>query len=234
MCGRYLLTTPSEALARLFSFIERPNLPPRYNIAPTQDAPVVRQRRDPPGERSLQTLRWGLVPPWSEGPKFGSPLINARAESLAEKASFRTAFRRRRCLVPADGFYEWRGAGADKEPYLITRSDGAPFAFAGLWERWTPPERAAGSPPAVDSFAIITTEANDFLRPLHARMPVILPQESYARWLDPDAEPADLAPLLAPAPNALLRYVPIGRAVNSVRNDGSELIAPTGPEMRWS
>lgn len=232
MCGRYLLTTTIDALKSAFNFIERPNLAPRYNIAPTQEAPILRQRREPAGERTLQNLRWGLVPAWAEDPKGGAPLINARAETVLDKPAFRTAFSRRRCLVPADGFYEWKGEEKQKQPYLITARDGAPFAFAGLWERWVPRDHATNLQP-IDSFTIITTAANAFLRPLHHRMPVILPPDSYARWLNPDAEPATLVDLLVPAPDPLLRYVPIGRRVNVAREDNAGLLDPAGPETRW-
>ncbi len=230
MCGRYVLTSAPETLKRLFKFIELPNFAPRYNIAPTQEAPVVRQRRDPPGERTLQALRWGLIPAWAEDPKAGPPLINARAETVAEKPAFRGAFRRRRCLVPADGYYQWREGDASKQPYLVTRRDGAPFALAGIWERWGPRDDPAA---AIDSFTIVTTAANDFLAPFHHRMPVVLGEESFAGWLDPDAATESVGALLAPAPNALLRAYPLDRAANSARADGPELLVPVGPELAW-
>ena len=230
MCGRYLLKATEDDLRRLFGFVEHPNLAPRYNIAPTQDAPVVRQRREPRGERTIHPLRWGLVTPWAEDARSGPPLINARAESLLEKPSFAGAFRRRRCLVPADGYYQWREGDATKTPYLIARRDGQSFALAGIWERWGPRDDPKA---ALDSFTIITTDANDFLRPFHHRMPVVLGAESFARWLDPDAEAESLGDLLAPAANDLLQAVPLGRAVNSVRADGPELLAPAGPELVW-
>jgi putative SOS response-associated peptidase YedK len=225
MCGRYLLKSPVDALRRAFGFVEQPNLMPRYNIAPTQDAPVVRQRREPKGERTLQMLRWGLIPSWAKDTKMGAKLINARSESIAEKPSFRSAFRRRRCLVPADGFYEWRAEGARKQPYLIVRRDREPFAFAGLWERWTPKEGEA-----IDSFTIVTTDANALLQPLHVRMPVILAPEDYGRWLDPDAVEADLLPLLRPAPEEWLGYAPVSPRVNAASVDDAALIEATGAE----
>jgi len=230
MCGRYLLKTTAEELRRLFGFIEMPNLAPRYNVAPTQEVPVVRQRRNPAGERTIQNLRWGLVPAWAEDPKLGTRMINARSETLLEKPAFRTAFRRRRCLVPADGYYQWREGDKAKEPFLVTRRDGQAFAFAGIWERWTPAGDAAR---AIDSFAIITAPANDFLRPFHHRMPVILAADAYAPWLDPDGEAERLQALLAPAPNEVLRYVPVDRRVNAVRADDPALLAATGPETVW-
>ena len=226
MCGRYVLKATAEELRRLFSFVERPNLAPRYNIAPTQDAPIIRQRRDPAGERTIQNLRWGLIQPWADDPKSGPPLINARAETLAEKPTFRAAFQRRRCLVPADGYYQWREGDATKQPYLVARRDDAPFALAGIWERWGPRHDPAA---AIDSFTIVTTDTNDFLRPFHHRMPVVLAPESYARWLDPDADVAALGVLLAPAPNDLLHCFPLDRAANSARADGADLVVRPGP-----
>jgi len=203
---------------------------PRFNIAPTQDAPVVRQRTEPKRERTLQFLRWGLIPSWAEDIKIGARLINARGETVAAKPSFRSAFRKRRCLVPADGFYEWRADGKAKQPYLIARRDGASFAFAGLWERWTPKEKPA-EPAFIDSYTIVTTEANTLLKPLHERMPVILAPEHYASWLDPEAAEADLLALLRPAPEELLHYFPVSRRVNAARVDVPELIEPTGPAL---
>jgi putative SOS response-associated peptidase YedK len=229
MCGRYLLKSSVDALRRAFGFVEQPNLMPRYNIAPTQDAPVLRQRREPKGERTLQMLRWGLIPSWAKDTKIAAKLINARAESIAEKPSFRSAFRRRRCLVPADGFYEWRAEGTRKQPYLIVRRDREPFAFAGLWERWTPKEPDAASA-SIDSFTIVTTDANALLKPLHVRMPVILAPEDYGRWLDPDAAEADLLALLKPAPQEWLGYAPVSPRVNAAAVDDAALIETIGAE----
>jgi len=226
MCGRYVLTTPVEALRDAFGFVEQPNLAPRYNIAPTQDVPVLRQRRQPEGERTLQMLRWGLVPPRARSLADGARMINARAETVATKPAFAIPFRRRRCLVPASGFYEWRPDDPSKQPYLIAQADGALFAFAGIWERWNRPADAAGADEKtyVDSFAIITTEANERLKPLHHRMPVILAPGDYPLWLDPMAEPDRLAGLLRPAANDLLDYRPIDRRANNVRNDDAALL----------
>jgi putative SOS response-associated peptidase YedK len=231
MCGRYTLKTPASELQKWFGFVEQPNLAPRYNIAPTQEAPVVRQRRDPPGQRSLANLRWGLIPPWAKDVKSGPPLINARAETLLEKPVFSGAFRRRRCLVPADGYYQWREGDEAKQPYLVTRRDDAPFGFAGIWERWGKRDDPAA---AIDSFTIITAATNDFLRPFHHRIPVVLAPESYARWLDPDIEAESLTDLLVASSNELLRIVPIARAANSARAEGPELLEPQGPEEVWS
>jgi putative SOS response-associated peptidase YedK len=227
MCGRFELITPAEALRRLFGFVEQPNLAPRYNIAPTQEVPVLRQRRNPPGERTLQPLRWGLVPAGARDRKFAASLINARAETLLEKPAFAGAFRKRRCLVPADGFYEWAGEGDAKRAYLISRRDGAPFAFAGLWERWTAPDTGEAS----DSFTIVTTAANALLAPLHPRMPVILDPADHARWLDPDGVAEALQPLLIAAPESALHYWSVGSRVNSARIDEAGLLEPTGPEI---
>ncbi len=229
MCGRFKLSTPEAELRQALGFVEQPNLAPRYNIAPTEEVPVLRQRREPKGERTLQNLRWGLIPSWAKDGKIASTLINARAETLDEKPAFAAAFRKRRCLVPADGFYEWAGEGEGKQPYLISRRDGAAFAFAGLWERWT--QKAGGKEsPTIDSFTIITTNANTLLRPLHPRMPVILPETHYADWLDPDAPPGILKNLLAPADDGLLRYYPVSKRVNSARIDEPDLADPAGPE----
>lgn len=230
MCGRYLLKAPAAALRRAFGFVEQPNLMPRYNIAPTQDAPVIRERREPKGERTLQMLRWGLIPWFAEDMKGGAKLINARGESIATKPSFREAFRKRRCLVLADGFYEWRTEGKLRQPYLIQRRDRAPFAFAGLWERWVPKTQPP-VPPYIDSFSIVTTSANALLAPLHERMPVILAPESCARWLDRGASEAELKALLKPATEDLLTYVPVSPRVNAAAPDDAGLIEPTGTEV---
>jgi putative SOS response-associated peptidase YedK len=230
MCGRYLLKAPADALRRAFGFVEQPNLMPRYNIAPTQDAPVIRERREPKGERTLQLLRWGLIPWFAEDMKGGAKLINARAESVATKASFREAFRKRRCLVLADGFYEWRAEGKQKQPYLIQRRDREPFAFAGLWERWIPKSQPP-EPPYIDSFTIVTTRANALLKPLHDRMPVILAPEDYARWLDRGSGEADLRARLHPAPEDLLAYVAVSPRVNAAAPDDAGLIEPVGTEV---
>lgn len=227
MCGRYLLTTPSEALRRMFGFIEHPNLEPLYNIAPTEEAPVLRQRRQPKGERTLKPLRWGLVPSFSKDMTGAARMINARCETLLAKPAFQKAFAKRRCLVPADGFYEWRLEDGVKQPYLISRRDGQPMAFAGLWERWTPPaERGKPGAPYTDTFTIVTTDANDLLQPLHDRMPVVLMPEDFAAWLDPDAEPRHLLKLLTPAPDDALQYRPVSRRVNTAKDKDPAVAEP--------
>jgi putative SOS response-associated peptidase YedK len=231
MCGRYSLTTPVEGLRLLFDFPEQPNLRPRYNIAPTQEVTAVRATppagaadaagtgRGAVGEaglgRHLVSLRWG--------PAIGARMINARAETLAEKPAFRSAFRKRRCLVAADGFYEWqkRDTGP-KQPYRIARADGGPFAFAGLWERWRNPAEGRD----VESCTIVTTAANATLSPIHHRMPVILAPESYDLWLDPEAAPGQVRELLAADTGMDLVATAISTRVNKVANDDPEVILP--------
>jgi putative SOS response-associated peptidase YedK len=222
MCGRYNLTLPVEALARLFNFPELPNLAPRYNIAPTQEAPVIR-RRD--GERrELVLMRWGLVPSWSKAVGTSAPLINARSETVADKPSFRSAFRQRRCLVPATGYYEWRSDPSGKQPFHIALDAGGAMALAGLWERWRDPARPDASP--LLSFALMTTTPTPELAAIHDRMPAILAPADYAAWLDP-ATPADrLASLLGPFAGAALKSYPISRRVNIVRRDDPDIIVP--------
>lgn len=218
MCGRYTNRLTWRELVELYrlSFPEpaaAPNLPPRYNIAPTQDAPVVRRRPD--GRRELVMLRWGLAPFWLRDLK-GPPMINAKAETLEEKAAFREAFRRRRCLAPADGFYEWATtADGRKQPYYVVMADGSPMAFAALWES----NRRLN----VESFTIVTTRANAVMAPLHDRMPVILRPADFDRWLAPSQPAADL---LEPLPDDALRRYPVGPKVGSHKNDSPELIEP--------
>lgn len=200
------------------------NLRPRYNLAPSQDAAVVRSEN---GERRLSLLRWGLIPPWAPDANIGHRLINARIETAAVKPAFRAAFARRRCLVPADGFYEWRREGAVRQPWLITRRDGTPIAFAGLWERWQVPEGAAlrgalaerRPGEVVETFTILTTQANVALRPLHHRMPVILSAEAFGPWL------AGETVRLGPAPDDGLTMRRVDLRVNNPRNDDPECVA---------
>jgi putative SOS response-associated peptidase YedK len=244
MCGRYSLTTPVEGLRQLFEFPEQPNLQPRYNIAPTQEVAVVRAAPAGAGEagkgghgmgghgeggagRHLVLLRWGLIPFWARDSGIGARLINARAETLAEKPAFRTAFRQRRCLVPADGFYEWqKRGGGPKQPYRIARGDGAPFAFAGLWERWRDPAEGLD----VETCTIVTRDANARLRPIHDRMPEILAPDRYDVWLDPATETDRLQALLAAEPAAEptvdLVATAISTRVNKVANDDPEVLLP--------
>jgi putative SOS response-associated peptidase YedK len=216
MCGRYTLTSKGDELALLFDLRELPLLPPRYNTAPTQEAAVVRVL-EPGGERRLDPLKWGLIPYWAKEASIGNRLINARAESVAEKPAYRFSFKKKRCLVAADGFYEWKKEGKAKQPYLIHRKDGKPFAFAGLWSTWKDPERAGA---LVETFTILTTDANDLLRPLHDRMPVIVDPENFDLWLDPKQEDAAvLQPLLVPHAVEGFEAFPVSRLVNSPANE---------------
>ena len=225
MCGRYSLTTPAEAVRRFFGYPELPNLMPRANIAPTQEAAAVRLGDD--GGRHFVWLRWGLVPAWAKDVSIASKMINARGETVAEKPAFRAAFRARRCLIAADGFYEWKTEGGAKQPYRIARADGALFAFAGLWERWdkAPPENAPDGAP-LETCSIVTTDANDLLRPIHHRMPVILDPADFDPWLDPATPPAQAQSLLRPCPREGLVVYPVSRRVNAVANDDLSLIEP--------
>jgi putative SOS response-associated peptidase YedK len=221
MCGRYLLNTPREAIARWFDGDIPPVLEARYNIAPSQEVPVVRASASGQG-REFAMVRWGLIPSWAKEISFGAHTINARAETIAEKPTYRAAFRRRRCLVPADGFYEWKKVGKEKQPHAIRPADGNPIAFAGLWERWQP---AGGE--AIESMTIITTQANELLRPLHERMPVILPRERYSIWLDPHLDnPADLLPLLTSYPDEKLTLYRVSSWVSNARHEGEKCLTP--------
>jgi putative SOS response-associated peptidase YedK len=201
---------------------------PRYNIAPTQEVLVVREPER--GEREAAMLRWGLIPSWSKEVQGGAPMINARGETVAEKPSFRTSLRKRRCLIPADGFYEWQqapGASArdKKQPYYIHRRDGRPFAFAGLWESWTPKDAPDSERLTLESCTIVTTAANATLAPLHDRMPVILTETDYATWLDPAIQdPAAVSPLIGPCGEDELVAEPVSTRVNRVANDDPQCI----------
>jgi putative SOS response-associated peptidase YedK len=222
MCGRFTLTTPMPVLAELFLFpeMEAQAQPPRYNIAPTQVVAAVRAADDA-GHRELAYCRWGLIPSWADDPAIGNRLINARAETAAEKPAFRSAFRHRRCLIPADGFYEWQKADGRKQPFYFKRKDGQPFAFAGLWERW---ERG-GEP--IDTCTILTTEANELVHPVHERMPVILAPEDYARWLDPKVKQAELLqPLLHPYRDNSMTAYQVRPIVNNPRNESPQCTEP--------
>ena len=225
MCGRYTLTTPPELIADLFKIEGVPTLSPRYNVAPTQEAAVVRVPK--PGEkRRLDLLRWGLVPAWAEDPSIGNRLINARAETVAEKPSFKRSLQKQRCLVVADGFYEWRKDGKVKQPIWIHRTDGRPFAFAGLWASWRPKGAPREEPP-LETFTILTTAPNELMKPIHDRMPVILSPEHFGVWLDPAvSDPERLTPLLVPAPESGFETREVSRGVNSPAHDAPDCIAP--------
>ncbi len=223
MCGRFTLHTSRADLQLAFEgFVFPDEIDPRYNIAPTLDILVVAND----GTREVRQARWGLIPGWAKDPKIGNRLINARSETLAQKPAFKDAFRKRRCLVIADGFYEWRKEPeGGKTPIYIQLQDGRPFAFAGLWARWHPDE---GEP--VTSCTIVTTEPNPLVAPIHNRMPVILPPTAYDLWLDPDTdEPEVLNGLLVPYPAQEMVIRPVTRFVNSVRNEGAECIAALPP-----
>jgi putative SOS response-associated peptidase YedK len=221
MCGRYLLTSPVDLLRQLFRFMERPNLGPRYNIAPTQEVPIVRLSREG-DRRELLQARWGLVPYWAKDAKIGNRLINARAEAIERTPAFREAYQRRRCLVPADGFYEWRKAGKERQPLLIRRRDQAPFAFAGLWERWQQPDGQI-----LRSCTIVTCPPNALVAEVHDRMPVILATADHDRWLDPSQ--GDGKALLRPCPAEWLEALAVSPRVNSPANDDPACLAPPPP-----
>ena len=224
MCGRFTLHHDPDALAERFATPPLPDLAPRYNVAPAQPVAVVTQ--DTP--RRLEQYHWGLIPAWAKDKSLGHRMINARAETLAERPAFRTALKRRRCLIPADGFYEWREADNPDEggrtPLYFRRADGALFAFAGLWDEWRDP--ATGQP--LRSCAIVTSAPNPLVAPIHDRMPVVLRREDEGRWLDPsDVDTASLLSLLAPAPGgeAAWEAYPVSRRVNAPTVDDPSLVA---------
>jgi putative SOS response-associated peptidase YedK len=220
MCGRFTLATPAQTIAEAFELGAAPDLRPRYNIAPTQPVAVVRAAVG--DGRELATLHWGLIPSWSKDAEIGARLINARAETIAEKPSFRSAFRSRRCLVLADGFYEWRRDGDRKQPFYVTMKDRRPFGFAGLWERWAP---AGGEP--LESCTIVTTTPNEVLAPIHDRMPVILPAPDHSTWLDPAVKDAErLQRLLQPFDASEMEAYPVSPRVGNPRADDRDCIAP--------
>lgn len=221
MCGRFTLTADQKKLAESFAGVEIPEgLTARYNIAPSQPVAVIANNRPD----RLEFFQWGLIPSWAKEPAIGNKMINARGETLAEKPSFKTAYKRRRCLVPADGFYEWRKnpGSKSKTPLYIRVHEGQPFAFAGLWESWHSPEGDN-----ILSCTIITTAPNDFMAEIHNRMPVILAPEAYDLWLDPaERSPAELDSLLKPCPAAWLSAYPVSTTVNSPTNETAACIAP--------
>ena len=220
MCGRYAFFSPAEAVRRVFALDDVPEFEPRYNVAPTQDVPAVRAGGE--GARAFAMLHWGLVPKWAKEKAIGNRMINARSESLAEKPSFRDAFKKRRCLVLADGWYEWQVAPGGKQPWFIRMKDARPFAFAGLWERWKDPASGA----QLESCTIVTTEAAESLRKIHERMPVVLAEADWDRWLDTAFSDTDkLSELLRPYDPKSLEAWKVGREVNAPKNQGPELIA---------
>jgi putative SOS response-associated peptidase YedK len=232
MCGRYVSATKAEDLAAYFgAALPETVLPESYNVAPTNEVYGV---VDTPHGRALQVFEWGLLPHWAKEAKLGAKMINARADTVASKPAFRSAFARHRCIVPADGFYEWRNLGPDpaspkkvrKQPYFIQRGDGEPLAFAGLWSAWKDPN---GGPDSLwrHTLSIVTTDANETMAPLHDRMPVILPPSAWDTWLDPGGRDVPrLQGLLVPAPAHLLVVHPVSTEVNQVRNKGPRLVEP--------
>jgi len=236
MCGRYAITLPPEAVRAYFAFVEHPNFPPRFNIAPTQPIPVVvADPQSAGGARHFVLMRWGFLPGFVKNPKDFPLIVNARAETLAEKPSYRAALKRRRCLVIADGFYEWRknpGAGGRRQParrpYLVRGANGGPMGFAGLYETWSDPSGGE-----IDTACIVTTAANRLVGQLHDRMPAILEPDAFAAWLDVDGVDAARAlALVKPAPDGALELVEIGPAVNRVANDDESLQKPVGASIR--
>ncbi|MBI2764056.1 MAG: SOS response-associated peptidase [Chloroflexi bacterium] len=221
MCGRFTQERPTSELAEIFGAEDLAAGPGgRYNVAPTDDAVVVVERDE---RRAIKAYRWGLIPHWADDPKIGNRMFNARAETIATSPAFRDAFRRHRCLVPVESFFEWRREGAVRQPFRIVRTDGRLLALAGLWSGWRDP----GTDEVRRTFTIVTTTPNDLMRPIHTRMPVVISPEAWDRWLDPSLpDLAELQGLLVPAPNDDLEAYRVSRAVNSVRNDGPELIEP--------
>ena len=224
MCGRFVLADPGRALARLFALALPAGAAPRWNIAPLQRILAVRAATPPGAPSETFAPSWGLVPRWAVDDRAAAKLINARAETAADKPAFREAFRRRRCVVPADGFYEWARPG--RKPFLFALADGAPFAFAALWESWTPPD--GGAPR--ETAAILTTAPNELVAKIHDRMPAILDEGSFAAWLDPASDdPAPPARLLRPFPAARMTARPLAPHVNDARRDGPECLEPAPP-----
>jgi putative SOS response-associated peptidase YedK len=217
MCGRYAITSAPEAIRTLFGYAEQPNFPPRYNIAPTQPIAIVRLMD---GKRQFALVRWGLLPSWVKEPKKFTLLINARGESVMDKPAFKAAMKYRRCLVPADGFYDWKATGTRRQPYFVRAKSGAPLAFAGLWETWTGPNGEE-----LETAAIVTTRANRALADIHERMPVIVPPDAFDLWLNCAAVDAETAAaLIAPAPENLLEAYEVSTAVNRTANDHPQLV----------
>ena len=222
MCGRFAFYSPSEAAAALFGVSVSVEVQPRYNIAPTQFIAAIRDGEN--SERELVMLRWGLVPFWAKDPSIGNKMINARAETVAEKPAYRAAYRHRRCIVLADGFYEWHREGDVKTPHFISLASGEPFALAGLWETWTDKE----SGESLQTTTLITTAANDFMTPLHHRMPVILESNTAGEWLAGSTDLLDDVAAITPA----LQAWPVDRRVNNARNEGEELVSAVGDILR--
>ncbi|KOP22970.1 hypothetical protein AMR41_29260 [Hapalosiphon sp. MRB220] len=219
MCGRFTLSAFPEVLSQIFEVEKIPDFKPQYNIAPTQMVLVVLYNSEN-HKREIQQLRWGLIPSWAKDQSMGAKLINARAETVAEKPAFRRAFKYQRCLLVADGFYEWRKQEGKKQPYYFRLLSEKPFAFAGLWEEWQSPEQEQ-----IKSCTILTTQANELVEQVHDRMPVILQQETYDLWLDPQVHDRELLqPLLHPYPSETMTSYPVTTLVNSPKNNSPECI----------
>ena len=224
MCGRYCITTAPEAIRRLFRYRQQPNFPPRYNVAPTQPVPIVRLAE---GEREFALVRWGLIPAWVKDPKDFSLLINARGESVNDKPAFRNAMKRRRCLFPADGFYEWKQEGGRRKAFCARPTGGGPIAFAGLWETWIGPNGEE-----METAAIVTTRANKTMGAVHDRAPVIVPPEQFDFWLEcSKVDELAAAELLVPAPEGAMEVYEISPAVNRVTNDSPALLEPYNSDL---
>ncbi len=221
MCGRFTLISPGEVLAEFFELVDAPTVSPRYNIAPTQAVGVVRRDRD---IRRFDLMHWGLIPSWAKDPTVGNRMINARSETAATKPSFRSAVKYRRCLLPTDGFYEWKAIAGQKrkQPYYIRMADDRPFAFAGLWENWQGPDGVV-----IDSCTILTTEPNEMMANIHNRMPVILGPKDFAQWLDPSVQAADvIRPLFRSFAPGRMKAFPVNTTVNRPSNDTAACIEP--------
>ena len=221
MCGRYTLKSGGDAITTLFGLAEELEIEPRYNIAPTQQIPVVLEDASNDG-RALEMMHWGLIPSWSKDPSIGARMINARAETVAEKPSYRSAFKRRKCLIVADGFYEWKKTADGKQPYYLRLEGGDPFGFAGLWESW-----CMDGGDEMRSATIITTEPNEVAAEVHNRMPVILPPELYDAWLEPDNDDREeLLSMLTPYPAEEMEAYPVSKRVNRPANDEPGVLEP--------
>src|SRR3954451_9770204 len=218
MCGRYVITSAPEAIRALFRYQEQPNFPPRYNVAPTQPVPIVRVTE---GKRQFALVRWGLIPAWVKDPRAFSLVINARGESVLDKPAFKNAMKYRRCLFPADGFYEWERKGEKKQPYFVRRKGDGPLAFAGLWESWMGPNGEEQ-----ETAAIITTDASPSITHIHDRMPVILAPAAFDFWLDPKVDAEMAMAVIQPAQDAQLEFFEVSSAVNRTTNDSAELLEP--------
>ena len=224
MCGRFVITSAPEAMRQVFGYLEQPNFPARYNVAPTQPVPVVILEN---GARHFRLMRWGLLPSWVKDPRQFTLLINARAETVQEKPAFRNAIRRRRCLIPADGYYEWKNADGRKQPYFIHPRGGGPIGFAGLAETWTGPNGEE-----LDTIAIITAAASTGMSVLHHRVPVTIAPDDFSRWLDCSADNAsDVMTLLRAPDDGAFAWHPVSSAVNKAANDDAQLILPVSAEQ---